>query len=142
MEFQNTTKMDDIIMNEISLDYVDIKYIDPIVYFVYKEGTELGFPEIRELISYSEKLSGNKPYVTFSDVRKNTKVTNEGKRILEDMKNMPLFRGTAVLVNNSLYKFAANFLHYYNKPGYPFRAFTSKKEAVEWLLTLPLDQVH
>ncbi|HVD96831.1 MAG TPA: hypothetical protein VNB90_01420 [Cytophagaceae bacterium] len=125
-------------MNEITLPYVSIKYNEPIVYFVYKDGIELGFPEIRELIACSEKLSGHKPYVTLSDVRVNISITNEGKRILEDPKNMPLFRGTAVLVKNSMYQFAVNFLNYYHKPEYPFRAFTSEKKAIEWLLSLPL----
>jgi len=123
-------------MNEINLSYVNIKYIEPIVYFIYKEGeTELGFPEIRELISHAEKLSDYKPYVTFVDVRINVNVTNEGKRMLE----MPLFRGTAILVQNNVYKLATNFLGYYNKPQYPFQAFTSEKKAIDWLLSLSLD---
>lgn len=126
-------------MSEINLPYVNINYKEPIVYFAYKEGTELGFPEIRELISCAEKLSSQKPYVTFSDVRVTMNITTEGKRVIEDLKNMPLFRGTAVLVNNNMYKFAANFMSYYNKPKYPFRAFTSKDDAINWLLTLPLD---
>jgi hypothetical protein len=125
--------------NEIDLPYASIKYIDPIVCFVYKEGAELGFPEIRELISCAEKLSGYKPYFTFADVRVNVNVTNEGKRVLMDMNNMPLFRGTGVLVKNSMYQFAANFLKIYNKPKYPFRAFTSEEKTIAWLLTLPLD---
>jgi hypothetical protein len=127
------------IINEIDLPYVSISYSNPIVHFVYKEGAELGFPEIRELISHAEKLSGNMPYVTFADVRASINITNEGKRIVADQKNMPLFRGTAALVGNSMYKFAANFMNYYNKPQYPFRAFTSEKEAIDWLLSLPLN---
>ncbi len=128
-----------VVMNEIDLPYVRITYAEPVVYFTYKEGTELGFPEMRELIACAEKLSGHRPYVTFADVRVNISVTNEGKRILLDPNNLPLFRGTAALVQNSVFKFAANFMNYYNKPHYPFRAFTSEKKAIEWLLTLPLE---
>lgn len=126
-------------MTEINLPYATITYKAPIVYFVYKEGTELGFPEIRELIACSEKLTGYKPYITFSDVRANVNVTNEGKRIVADLKNMPYFRGTAVLVKNNLYKFAIDFLYAFDKPNYPFRAFTDKKKAIAWLLTLPVE---
>jgi hypothetical protein len=129
----------DKILNEIDLPYAYIKYAIPIVYFEYKEGAELGFPEIRELISCAEKLSSKTPYFTFADARVTMNITNEGKRILTDLNNMPLFRGTAVLVNNNIYKFAANFLNYFNNPKYPFRAFTSKEEAINWLLTLPLN---
>jgi hypothetical protein len=125
--------------NEIDLPYVRISYEAPIIYFTYKEEIELGFPEIRELISLSEKITGHQPYVTISDVRIGVTVTNEGKRVIGDNKNMPFFRGTAVLVKNNVYKYAANFLSYYNKPKYPFRAFTSEKKAIAWLLKLPLE---
>jgi len=125
--------------NRIDLPYVSITRDGTIICFQYKENTELGFPEIRELINCAEILSGNKPYVTFADVRINISITNEGKKVLSDMKNMPLFRGTAALVKNDLYKFAANFMNSFNKPEYPFRAFTSKEEAMEWLRSLPLN---
>ena len=124
----------------IELPYVSIKYINPIVFFTYKEGAELGFPEIKELICSAEQLSGQKPYVTFADARVNMNITNEGKRILEDLNNMPLFRGTAALVKTNIHKFAANLLSNYNGSKYPFRAFTSEEEAVTWLLSLPLDK--
>lgn len=125
--------------NKIELPYVRIEYIKPIVYFDYKEGTELGFPEIQELIACAEKLSGHQPYVTFSDVRAGVNITNQGKRYVSNLENMPLFRGTAALVENSFYKFAANFFNPYSKYKYPFKAFTDKDEAVKWLLSLPLD---
>jgi hypothetical protein len=126
-------------INEIELSYVSITYAEPIVYFDYKEGAELGFPEMKELIAGAEKLSGHKPYFTYADVRVNVNVTNEGKKFLADLNNMPLFRGTAALVKNNVYKFAANFMNHYSKQKYPFRAFTSKEEAIAWLLSLPLD---
>ena len=125
-------------MNKIELSYTSIRYKEPIVYFKYKEGTELGFPEIRELVSCAEKLSGYKPYLTFSDVRVTMNITKEGKRYVENMNNMPLFRGTAVLVKNEAYKLALNFISSLNKPQYPFKAFTNKQKAIKWLLTLPL----
>jgi hypothetical protein len=126
-------------LSKINLPYVCINYTEPIVYFEYKEGAELGFPEIRKLISCAEELSNQKPYVTFADARVSMNITNEGKRILSDVKNMPLFRGTAALVNNNLYKYAANLLSLFDSPKYPFRAFTSKEEAIKWLSSLPLD---
>ncbi len=126
-------------MHEIKLSYVTIRYEAPIVYFYYAEGSELGFPEIRELIGYAEKLSRGKPYVTFSDVRVNMNITEQGKKYLSDPENMKLFRGTAALVNNSMYSFAANFMNLFDKKSYPFKAFTDEAEAVEWLKTLLLE---
>jgi hypothetical protein len=125
-------------MSEINLPYVTITYEEPIVYLVYQEEIELGFPEIRELISCAEKLSGYKPYVTFSDVRVGVRITNEGKRFVSDMKNMPYLKGTAALVKNSFYKYAIDILNSFHKQQYPFHVFTEKEEAINWLLSLPL----
>ncbi len=126
-------------MREIKLPYVTVTFVEPIVYFEFKEGTELGFPEIRELIACAEGLSDKKPYFTFSDVRVNMNITNEGKRFLENLDNMPLFRGTAALVKNDFYMFAINFMNSFSKAKYPFKAFTDKEKAIEWLLKLPLN---
>jgi hypothetical protein len=38
---------------EIELPFISIKYLEPIVFFTYKEGAELGFPKIRKLIAYA-----------------------------------------------------------------------------------------
>ncbi len=123
----------------IDLSYVTITHKSPIICFAYKEGTELGFPEIKELISYAEKLSDYKPYVTLADARVNMNITNEGKRYVANTDHMPLFRGTAVLVKNSLYQLAVNFANAFNSPKYPIRAFTSEEKAIEWLMSLPLE---
>lgn len=73
-------------MGQIELSYVLIEYNDPIVFYHYKGETELGFPEIKELTTCAETLSGGKPYLTFSDVRGDVKITPEGKRYLSDFK--------------------------------------------------------
>ena len=125
-------------MNTIELSYVTIRYEQPVVYFTYREGAELGFPEIRELVRCAEQLSGGKPYVTFSDVRVGMNITEEGKRYVSNPDHMPLFRGTAVLVKNSMYSFAVNLMSNIQRSRYPFKAFTDKNKAINWLLSLPL----
>jgi hypothetical protein len=131
-------------MNEslpkIELPYVTVSYKEPIVTFVYKEGAEIGFPEIRELVAHAETLSDHKPYLTLNFVKVNINITNEGKRYAANTANMPLFRGTAAVVKNSFYQFAANFIKDYNKSQYPFKAFTSEEKAMAWLLSLPLEK--
>lgn len=126
-------------MTEVRLSYVTITYEKPIVFFDYKKGTELGFPEIKELIHYAEELTGHKPYVTLSVIANDMRITEEGKKYVEDLSHMPLFRGTAAVVKNSMYQFGVNFLNsFFGKKKYPFRAFTSKQKAIDWLLSLPL----
>ena len=128
-------------MTEIDLPYVHITYTEPIVYFSYQCGIELGFPEIKELIACAQNVSDYTPHVTCSAVRihDDIKITPEGKRVLSDPNNLPYFRGTAALVKNNIYKFAADFMNVFNKPNYPFKAFVKEEEAIEWLLSLPRD---
>jgi hypothetical protein len=125
-------------MKEVILPYVSLKYVEPIVYCKYSKGVELGFPEIKGLISEIETISNKKPCLILSDVRSITSVTNEGKRMLEKYTQIPFCMGTAIFVKENRYECAQNFVNSY-EPKFPFRAFDSESEAVDWLLTLSLD---
>jgi hypothetical protein len=85
-------------MEGIELEYVKIFYKAPIIHLVFKEGTELGIPEVLELTTCAEKLSGGKPYVILSDVRVNMDVTHEGRRLAARSEEAPLHKASAVLV--------------------------------------------
>lgn len=122
----------------IELEYAVISYSEPVVEIKFKDGVELGFPEIRELTRMSEKLSNHKPYLVFSDVRVNINVTSEGRRVAGNPAEAPLHRGTALLVNNVLIKEAMNFFGGLRRPAYPYRVFTDKQKAITWLLRQPL----
>ncbi len=126
-------------MEEINLKYVTIRYKEPIVYMTFKAGAELGFPEMKELVEYAEKLSDKKNYVVFSDVREYVAVTTEGKRYSAQNKNSPLQKGTAVLVKNNLYKLTVNLFLGIQEPEFPYSVFTEEQKAVDWLLNLPLE---
>lgn len=125
-------------METIELEYVKIHYAQPIVYLAFKEDAAIGFPEVRELTFYAEKLSGHKPYVVFSDCRVNMDVTREGRRLAAKAKEAPLHKGSAVLVKNTAYQLAANLFSEFDKPEFPYRVFTDKQKALDWLLQLPL----
>ena len=127
-------------VESVKLLYASISYGAPIIYIELKEGIELGFPEINELTRAAESLSRKKPYVVLTNVPKNVNVTNEGRRASADPRTAPLHRGNAVIVENSMYQLAANFFSNFNKPIFPFKAFTDKQKAIDWLLTLPLNK--
>src|SRR5262245_21908112 len=93
------------------LDYVHISYQEPIVILEFRDGAELGFPEIAELTHWCEVMSNKRPYVVLSDVRVSVNVTAEGRRAAADPKGAPLHRGTALLVNSSMLKAAMNFFN-------------------------------
>ncbi|HXB13767.1 MAG TPA: hypothetical protein VNZ45_17390 [Bacteroidia bacterium] len=122
----------------MELEYVKIYYKAPIIHMAFKEGAELGIPEIRQLITYSEVLSKKNPYVTLSDVRVNMDVTHEGRRLTLNTKEAPFHRGSAIVVKNGLYQYAATLFSKFDKPAFPYRVFTNEHEARNWLLQIPL----
>lgn len=126
------------LQKEIVLDYATLRYEEPIVYIVFKNDVELGFPETRELISCAEKLSNKKPYFVFFDARANVQVTPEGRRVAANTNEAPLHRGSAVLLNSDMLKLGLNFFNGLTTPSFPFKAFTDKQEAIDWLLKLSL----
>ena len=115
-------------------------YESPIVYIIFNKDVELGFPEIADMIHHTEKLSKGKNYFVFSDIRAGgVDVTQEGRRMASKASEAPYQKGTAVLASNALYQLAANVFANFNKPKYPYRVFTNKQKAIEWLLSLPLN---
>jgi hypothetical protein len=125
-------------MNELKLSYASIRYEEPIVYITFKQGSELGFPEMKELVQYAEALSGHKNYFVFSNVGDDVSVTREGRRFAFDAGNSPYQRGTAVFVKNNMVSYAANLYVGFNRPLFPYKVFTEKQKAIDWLLSLPL----
>lgn len=125
-------------MNELKLPYATIRYEEPIIYITFKQGSELGFPEMKELVQYAETLSGYKNYFVFSQVGENVSVTMEGRRFAFDAKNSPYQKGTAVLVKNNVVSLAANLYVGFKDPAFPYKVFTDKQKAIDWLLSLPL----
>lgn len=125
-------------MNEIILPHVSIKLVDSIIYCKYNQGVELGFPEIIELASSIEILGSEKPYLIFLDVSLIKNITKEGKRMIERYSHIPFCMGAAIFVRKFRYECAQNFVASY-KTKFPFRAFYSEKEAVDWLQSLSLD---
>lgn len=124
------------VLKEINLPYATLYYVAPIIFIDYKRNTELGFIEIKELIRHSEELSGGRPYVVLADVRKGVKVTPMGKKVVNNPAEAPLHCGSAVVVPGSLLRTAANFFGKLSRPPYPYRAFTNRHQAIDWLLTL------
>jgi hypothetical protein len=125
-------------MEEIELEYVTIIYKAPVIHMIFNEGAELGVPEIRELIANAELLSEKKPYVVLSDATLKMDVTYEGRRLATKTKEAPFHRGTAVLVKNVFYQYAATLFSKFDKPEFPYRVFTNEQDAIKWLLQLPL----
>jgi hypothetical protein len=130
-------------MSVVELPYVSIRFESPMVILIYKQGTFLDVPKIKETVACAEKLSEGKPYVTFSDLREEMNMSEEATKFVGNPANMPFFRGAAVLVRTGLYSFAINSISFFRKKTYPVRAFVTEERAMDWLRSLPLNaQTH
>lgn len=125
-------------MKEKKSPFVSVSYRQPIVSYTFHKSVELGFPEILDLISKAEKISNQTPYVVFCDMRKKTQMTREGRKTAAEKS--PLRRGSAWLVSPDQLKEISPIIKELKTRKYPFRAFTDKTKAIEWLLKLPLDK--
>ncbi len=122
----------------MELEYVKIEYKAPIIYLTFKEGVELGIPEINELNACAKKLSDGNAYCVLCDVRVNMAgVTHEGRRLAA--KPAPTHKGTAVIVKNTFYQIAATLFSKFDQPQFPYKVFTDEREAIDWLMQLPLN---
>lgn len=120
-------------MNEIELPYAHLAYQAPIVQITFKDGAELGFSEIRDLIRYAGILSDNKPYYIFSDARGCVSITPQGRKLAANVDVAPLHRGTAVLVETGIINTALNAFGKFIQASIPYRLFTDRYQAANWL---------
>ena len=126
-------------MNSIDLPYARLRYEFPVVYIQFKDHTEIGYPEVLELVRSAEALSGYKPYVVLADARKTVSVTPEGKKFSLSPSVAPLHYGTAVLVHSKMIEAAATvFIRFAHIP-FPYKVFADEEKAVGWLRALRSD---
>lgn len=126
-------------MKEAILPYAHFHYAAPVVFIEFARNVELGFLEVREIFLVCEKLSGGLPYVVLADVRRGVALTPMGKKASTGTPPSPLHRGTAVVMLRDTMQEQIDFLRQMNRAPFPLRAFTERQQAIDWLLTLPLD---
>lgn len=120
-------------MTSVDLPFVNIRFLSPVIHLVFKEGAALDTPEMRQIIRSCAQLTGNTPYVIFSDVRVFLTITPEARQLAADPKENALLKANAVLVGSLPLKLLANFFATFNKPPYAYRVFNHRENAFEWL---------
>jgi hypothetical protein len=100
----------------------------------------LDVKEVRELIKAAEKITGNQPYLLFSDVTVHISITSEARKVSADKKEAPLIIANAALVNNLAVRLTANFFATFNKPYFPFEVFNKREKALRWLMQFDPDR--
>ncbi len=121
-------------MKNIALPYAVMHYEEPIVSIVFKEKSQLGFLEMRELTRNAVKLSGGKSYFTLCYIPNQINITPLGKQIVSDIKEAPLCKGSAIIAKKDIAEHTANFFYKINRSKFVCKAFSDGQEARDWLL--------
>jgi hypothetical protein len=106
---------------------------DHIICYTYKQPVvDLKIAKDSVLMRY--RVTNNQPCLVFGDLENVKSVTREARDYYtcEDAEN--LVTAAAVLTPTIITKIIATFFLNFNKPKVPFKMFSSKEKAFEWLL--------
>ncbi|MES2132669.1 MAG: hypothetical protein V4506_09980 [Bacteroidota bacterium] len=122
------------IIKEVDLPEANVALMsDGIMYVLFKENSMLDITlQLKLFATYDEITQGKKvPFLFIAD--DGVTVTKEAREnaILQE-KNVPRL-ASAILVTSLAYKLVANFYLQFNKPKIPYKVFTSRNAAIEWL---------
>jgi hypothetical protein len=106
---------------------------DGILYSIFKKEIELNVPVCKQCIALRHEISGGEKQYWLYDFNNIKSMPSEGKDYA-DKYGQDFLHATAALVHNHLQKYIVNIFIAIKKPHVPFRAFTNKQDAKNWLL--------
>lgn len=101
-----------------------------------KRGVEQSLADARENIEELMKLTGYKPYPMLVDLE-GSSLSRDARNYYGSVEVRDRLLGLALLVTNPVARVLANLFIGMKQPATPTRLFTSEREAVEWLRSLP-----
>lgn len=119
-------------MLEIENESIRFWKEDGILFNEFKKPTDLTLEIVEQIIDLRHQISnGEMQYwcTSFSNVNSMPK---EG-RDYTDLHGQEFLHASAALVDSPITKFIVNVFTMIKKPKVPFRAFTKKEEAINWL---------
>jgi hypothetical protein len=122
------------IIKEIDLEEANISLrSDGIVYVFFKENCVLDVKLQHKMLGSYNEVTGSKmtPFLFMAD--KGVTLTKEARDNAIIVEEITPCSASAVVVTNLAYKLIANFYMQFNKPLRPYKVFSNKGEAVEWL---------
>ncbi len=122
------------IITEIDLNEVNISLrSDGIAYVFFKENCILDIDMQNKLLEVYRQLTNNKPTPFLFLADNGVSVTKEARDNAILIEEQSPCIASAVVVTNLAYKLVANFYLQFNKPKRPYKVFSNKTEAIEWL---------
>jgi hypothetical protein len=106
---------------------------DGILYSEFKKEVILDIAICKKMINVRHEISAGEHQYWLYDFKNIKSMPSEGKEYA-NLYGQDYLHATAALVHNHLQKYIVNIFIAIKKPKVPFRAFTDKQEAKEWLL--------
>jgi hypothetical protein len=106
---------------------------DGILYSIFKKEIEINVPICKQIIALRHEISAGEKQYWLYDFNNLKSMPSEGKAYA-DKYGQDFLHATAALVHNHLQKYIVNIFIAIKKPHVPFRAFTNRQEAKNWLL--------
>ena len=106
---------------------------DGILYSEFKKEVILNVAISQYMINSRHKISAGEKQYWLYDFKNIKSMPSEGKEYA-DRYGQDFLYAAAALVHNHLQKYIVNIFIAIKKPKVPFRAFTNKQEAKDWLL--------
>lgn len=118
-------KIDEAIIELKEQGYVRVLFLDNVVLDV-----DLQY----KLLENYKILCQDKKYPFLFEAMENVSVTKEARDNARNLEEQAPILKTAVVAGTLPYRMIANFYLKFNKPRIPFKLFSTKKDALKWLL--------
>lgn len=106
---------------------------DGIGYVYLKDHTELNIELQTELLKHYDDLNDKKLTPFLFEAGEGVTITKEARDNATLIEDISALKASAVVVDNLAYKMIANFYLAFNKPKRPYKVFSKREEAIQWL---------
>jgi hypothetical protein len=106
---------------------------DGILYSEFKKEVVLDVVMCKQSINLRHEISAGEHQYWLYDFKNIKSMPSEGKEYA-NLYGQDFLHASAALVHNHLQKYIVNIFIAIKKPKVPFRAFTDRQEAIDWLL--------
>lgn len=100
------------------------------------ENSEIKLADAEEGFKIANELTRGERHFVLIDVRANSKITDEAKKLIEEKKQSRNRIAEAFLVNNIATKISQNLYFSINLPAIPTKVFLNEAEALKWFDSL------
>lgn len=109
---------------------------DGIVEINVKENSDIGEKECRELMDAYNEILENRKYPLLHVVGNYVTMDKEAREFSSSEEGLQFSKAEAFVINSLPHKIIANFYMRVNNPSVPTKFFSTKQEAVAWLLKI------